>query len=224
MKAMKISAVLGAGAILLSSLTGPSVAGSLGVGISGQGVLLSTGGQETLKSSSVVTKKDNVDEAAIAVSGYIEYTFGEDGFVIGLEKIPGDAELGSKTSSRTDITTTEPGSAVTQLAKAKVGNHFGAYVETPTFGGFFLKAGISEVTITTQEVLGTGATYPDASGVQGTTVGMGWRSSESGLQVKFVAEHTEFDEITLTSNSDTASTIKADTEMTGAKLSIGYKF
>ena len=89
--------------------------------------------------------------------------------------------------------------------------------------------GYSEVDLTTQESLGTGAAYPDAT-MDGTTIGVGFRgTSESGIHVKFAVERTDYGSVSLTSSAaaspdNATSTINADVETYGARLSIGYNF
>jgi len=226
MRKIKLAAVLGAGAIFIGAFTTPLMAGSFGIGVSGLGILAETDGTETLKSSSVKTTKKGVNGVGAVAAGYLQYTFGDNGFVFGLEKIPGSATLGSNSVSKTQLTgTAEATTGVTQTAKAKISNHVGAYIETPSFGGLYLKAGYSEVDLTTQESLGTGAAYPDAT-MDGTTIGIGFRgTSESGIHVKFAVERTDFGSVTLKSTgSDAVTTINADVETYGARLSIGYNF
>jgi len=225
MRKNKFTALVGAGAILLGTLTTPLMAGSFGIGVAGLGLLGETDGTETLKTTSVKTSKRGVNGTGTVAAGYIQYTFGENGFVVGLEKIPGSATLGSNTVTVTDKLTDGSGTAVTQHAEAKIDNHRGAYIESPSLGGLYLKVGYSEVDLTTQESLGTGSAYGDDT-MSGTTVGVGFRGThDSGIHLKFAVERTDYDSVKLTSTgSDVASKIDADLTTYGARLSIGYNF
>ena len=224
----KLYAVLGASAIFLNVLAAPLMAGGFGAGVGLLGISAKTEGTETLKSNSTKSMKEAQGEG-VAVSGYIQYMTGEnkDGFVIGLEKIPGKAELGSTLKTRTDWVTgnTTVADNVEQNISAKIEDHIGLYIESPSLGGIFLRVGISQVDLVTDETLGTGSSYGNET-LDGTSIGLGFRgTSEAGLHVKFIAEYTEYDEVTLTSTgSDVASTIVGDIETAGARLSIGYQF
>ena len=90
MSKVKFSALLGAAAILLgATMTGPSVAGGLAIGLQGTAIYIETSATETLKQSSVVTTTEDGQVGAVP-GAFIQYTFGDDGFVIGIEKIPGE--------------------------------------------------------------------------------------------------------------------------------------
>jgi len=233
MSKVKFSALLGAAAILLgATMTGPAVAGGLAVGIQGSAIYIETSGTETLKSNSVESKAS--ESAAGAVPGaFIQYTFGDDGFVIGVEKMPGQMSMGRQERTTTDAlagndpNNTSDAPSVTQIAKAQIKDHYGLYLETPGFGpaGFFAKVGYSEFLIETNESLGTGAAYNNVTS-NGTTIGLGFKgAADSGMLLKVSAEYTDYDSVTLKSvGSDVATTIKADPETYALKLSLGYQF
>lgn len=234
MTRIKLSTLLGSAAILLSAFTTPLLAGSLGIGVSGIGMLVEAEGKETLKNTSVVTNKKGLSSGAAVGSVYAQYTFGTDGFVIGVEAIPGSAVIGDVTSSRLDNTTDGVGlvgTTIQNTAKAVIKDHRGIYIETPGFGspGLFLKGGWSEVKLLTQESLDTGSSYKDAT-IDAFTVGIGFKSDAStGLQMKLIAEYTDYDHISLTSTGDAddsnvTNKIDADLETTGIRFSIGYNF
>ena len=118
-----ITAALGAGAIFLGALTSPLMAGSIGIGVSGHGVLFTADGTEHMSENGTLHNKNGYSETGAVPSGYIQYTFGEDGLVFGFERIPGDLDLGSHTqATRTDCVTdnTTAGDTVTQVVKASL--------------------------------------------------------------------------------------------------------
>lgn len=226
MRKTKFTALLGSAVIALSALTTPLMAGSVGIGFSANGMVAESSGTETLKTTSVKSSARGHNGAGVVASGYVQYMFGESGFVIGLEKIPGSLTLGDKLKTgkvdyvENTVSTAIP--TVTNEAKAKIKNHFGGYIETPSLGGFFLKAGYSEVDVITQETLGTGAAYGDTT-MNGTTIGFGFRgTADNGIHVKFITEATDYSSISLT--SDSGNKIDGDIETWGAKISIGYNF
>jgi hypothetical protein len=226
----KLVGMLSAAGICLAALVTPALAGSLGAGIGIHGLFFETDGSETLYDSSVVTKRNNENGAGIAASAYLQYMFGESGFVIGIQQIPGSVTLGEGIKEgKIDVTdTTETQTTVTNIAKAKVENHFGAYIETPAFFNLFLKAGYSELDVITEENLGTGQSYGDAT-INAVSYGIGFRgTSESGIHVKLVAERTDYDQIVIKGTgadaANTGHTITADPESYGLTLSLGYQF
>ena len=138
----RITSLVAAIAFFTGVLMTPLMAGSIGMGVGVLGVFAESDGTETLRQSGVVTHRNGENGAGLAMpAGYIQYTFGEDGFVFGLEKIPGTAELGKSDIHRTNDNTTQAGNlcagavvcdGVRQLAKASLKNHLGAYIETPS--------------------------------------------------------------------------------------------
>ena len=231
MSKLKLSAILGAASILLSA-TGPSMAGGLALGVQGSAVYIETSGTETLKTSGTQTKAS--ESAAGAIPGaFIQYTFGDNGFVVGLEKIPGRASLGRQERTTTDAlegndpNNTSDAPSGTQTAKANVQDHISAYVETPGWGptGLHVKLGYSKATIETEESLYTGAAYGNED-INGYTVGVGFKNAnDNGMLMKVTAEYTDYDNVTFNSTgSDVSTKIVADPEIYALKLSIGYQF
>ena len=220
----KLTSLVGAVVMISGALTAPLMAGSFGIGVSATGLVSETSGSQTLKSTSVVTRADGVNGTAAIASGYIQYRFGDNGFVFGIEKIPGALKLGDKCKAKLDNKTSDTGvrTAGTNCAKAEIDNHRTYYIETPSIFGLFAKVGYTEVDLTTLETLDTGSTYDNAT-LDGTTIGLGFKgTSESGIHVKLAAEYTEYDGISLTSSD--SNVVAADVETWGGKLSIGYQF
>lgn len=227
---MKITALLGAVGILLGALSTPLMAGSLGIGLNASGAYLNTTGQETLKDNGDVQSAEE-GAGAFVPSGYIQYTFGDDGFVLGASHMPGTASIGSKESVGKDhLTSKDEGrTSVLNRASAELTRHWQVYAETPGFtkAGLFAKVGWNHVTLRSTENLDTGAAYPDAD-INGYTYGIGFKGvSESGILVKFAGEYTDWDQAQLVSSSDDnndQSTVTGNVEMYALKLSIGYNF
>ena len=152
--------------------------------------------------------------------------------MLGVEHVPLTAELGSSLTSRADDIkgTGDTAPSVDQIVQAEITDHNTYYLETPGIGfgggnGLYLMAGYTEFDVITNETLGTGAAYGDAS-VDGTTVGIGVKTTtEHGFFVKLLGTHTDYSDISLASTgSDAASTVTADIEATAAKFSLGYNF
>ena len=220
-----LAALLGALGILASALTTPLMAGSIGIGVSGASGVAGTEGSETLKTTSVVVNAERWNNVTIP-SMYAQYTFGG-GYVIGLDYVPTSAELGAESVTKNDLQSGDSTTSVTQKAQAELKNHVMLYAESPamTALGLYVKAGYSQVTVETNESLGSGAAYGNAD-VNGVTLGLGSRHQfDNGTLVKLEALGTHYEDISLQSTgSDAATTIKAETEVYQIKLSLGYNF
>ena len=80
---VKVATILGSLAMLLGAMVTSATAGSFGIGITGMGLAIHTEGEETLKSNNVKTSATETSVAGVP-SLYMQYTFGDDGFVIGI--------------------------------------------------------------------------------------------------------------------------------------------
>ena len=229
---MKIAALVGAVGILLSVLTTPIMAISIGLGASGGATWLQATGKETLKQSSVVVPYE-ISHGLFIPSVYLQVTIGEgkfgdkNGFVIGIEHIPGEHEIDSKSVTKSDLRVGNATTTGTNYAQAELSDHSTIYIESPGFTGLglFVKAGWTGVTVKTNETLITGAAYGDKT-INAKTVGGGLKGThESGIALKVVYEYTDYDNISLSSTgSDAASTVTADADSQAFKISIGYNF
>ncbi len=224
MNLRKVITLWGAVGALLASLTIPSLAG-VGFGGSIQGTFFETTGTEKLKSNND-TETAKEDALGWVPSGYLQYQFGN-GLVVGYEMTPGAVEIGAKSRTDSDLQSGITSTGVTQTAKAEVSDLSTWYVETPGFGpgGFFLSAGWTTLTVDTLESLGTGAAY-GSDDIDAGTFGVGFkRTLDNGMNFKFAATYTDFEEVTLKSTgSDAVTTITAEPEAFGAKITVGYQF
>ena len=85
----------------------------------------------------------------------------------------------------------------------------------------YVKAGIASVDVITNESLGTGSTYGNAS-LDGTVLGIGTEMDMGGFFVRAEGSYTEFDGTSLSSN-DNIITLKNLQGVNGV-LSIGKSF
>ncbi len=194
----------------------------INVGISVKQLDIETSGSEKLKTNNVgsMTK---VSEDATVGTIFIEAQ-NDNGFAVGVEVIPGEAEIGAKTTSRTDKLTSGS-STVTQKAQAEISGHVTAYAILPVMSAGYLKLGAGSVDVETNETLGTGAAYGNAS-VSFGTVALGFqKTADNGLFFRGEVGYTDYEEVVLKSTgSDAASTIKGDISHTHGKISIGKAF
>jgi hypothetical protein len=90
---MRMQALIGALAVSLFAMTTQLNAGSFGIGVAASGMLVEASGQEKLKDTGVISKYGKTGQGVGVPSYYIQYTFGDDGFVVGIERVPGEASL-----------------------------------------------------------------------------------------------------------------------------------
>ena len=147
-------------------------------------------------------------------------------FTVGLDWIPFDADVSSKTHKRTDTETSVTGTAAatstsrTQTAQAQIQNHLTLYGEM-TIGDtpYYAKAGYIHVTVDAQESLGTGSKYGSAD-INGVLIGAGVRTGN----LKYEVTYTDYDDVSLTSSVartgvSTNNKVTADLDATAFKIS-----
>jgi hypothetical protein len=148
---------------------------------------------------------------------FAEKTF-SNGFTLGIDYIPGEADVGTKSRADDDAETNGG-----NKASAVVSEHFTFYGLMPIGSSpLFLKAGITSMDVETNEVLNTGSKYGNAS-ISGVTAGIGAHfERDNGLFVRGEYSVTEYEELTLT--SDGSNVVQADLDVTALKLSVGKSF
>ena len=148
---------------------------------------------------------------------FAEKTF-SNGFTLGIDYIPGEADVGTKSRADDDLETTGG-----NKASAVVSEHLTFYGLMPMGSSpLYLKAGITSMDVETNEVLSTGSKYGNAS-INGVTAGIGAHfERDNGLFVRGEYSITEYEELTLT--SDGSNVVQADLDVSMLKLSIGKSF
>ena len=222
--------------IAISSLSSFAYAGSFGIGVSGNMASISADGSETETAN---TGTENSVQTATAGNDFAfgsifaEYNFGDsERFTLGVDWIPGSADVNSKNISRTDTTT---GNAETneqmgtRTANAEISDHITYYAELGIAGGVYAKAGFAQVDIKTKDTFadadGTASTvgsYPDKT-LDACTYGLGYKGS-MGTNGFFKVEGYEIDYDTFKASSGTDNTVTANLDVVGAALKLGYKF
>ena len=194
----------------------------IGVGISS--VDVSGSGTERLKAGSGAETTKKAGSAASSSSAettvghiFAEKTFSS-GVTFGIDFIPGEASVGSKTRSDDDEDTTGD-----NKASAEVSDHLTVYALMPLGSSpFFVKGGITSMDVVTTENLATGSTYGNTS-VNGVTAGFGAHMErDNGLFLRAEASMAEYENLTLVSSA--GNTVQADLDTTSLTLSIGKSF
>ena len=195
----------------------------MSMGISGMYLDVSAEGQQKLKTTGTIAKKDHDDDAA-AAEIFLEKKM-DDGLVLGVAVIPFSAEVGSSLKSRTDKLT---GGNVTgnQKASADFSMHTTFYGLVPIgTDGVYAKVGAGLVKLESTESLITGAKYGDET-INFATIGVGYeRDLVNGAFARIEGSYANYESVELKSTgSDAVSTISGDIETYTARISIGKSF
>ncbi len=207
-------------------------AGSFGLGVSGNMASISADGTETTPTGS---ETDTSVRSATAGNDFMygsifaEYNVGDsERFTLGIDYIPGAADVNRKSISRTDATADanetnqQDGD---RTANAEIDKHITYYAELNFDGGLYLKYGFTQVDVNTTEsnsLTGTGGSYPNVE-LDAHTYGVGMKS-ELGTNgfLKVEGSMTDYDNFSATST--TSNTVSANLDAVTAKIAVGYKF
>ena len=219
--------------VLLSAFLFTSVqAGSIGVGIAGNIGTISAEGTEA-EASNIGTENSVMTATAgnnfAYGSAFIEYNFGDsERFTIGVDYVPGTADVNNKSLSRTDVTA--DGNEAnqqdgTRTANAEISDHITYYAELVLIEGFYVKAGMAQVDIKTKDsyTTGTYGLYPDKT-LDATIFGLGVKGDLGDGNLFYKLEGTYHDYDTFSATSTTSNTVKASLDGYNGKLAIGMKF
>ena len=222
--------------IAISSLSSFAYAGSFGIGVSGNIASVSAEGTETETAN---TGTENSVRSATAGNDFAfgsifaEYNFGDsERFTLGVDWIPGSADVNSKNISRTDASSghAETNEQMgTRTANAEISDHITYYAELGIAGGVYAKAGFAQVDIKTKDTFADAdvnasavGSYPDKT-LDAWTYGLGYKGS-FGTNGFFKVEGYVIDYDTYKASSGTDNTVTANLDVVGAALKLGYKF
>ena len=177
--------------------------------------------------STMDTQSTSVTKDVDIASFFAEYTFAQ-GSSFGIEYIPGEGDLGTKT--RTD--TVSDANEVTDdsgdyTGKATLSDHYMMYAE-PTFMmndnfGVYLKAGYAKVTVETNEVSPAGNSTYGNQDVFGVATGFGAKFYMGNFFLKAEQLDVDYGEVSLLSSTG-QQTISAEPEADRTNFSLGYNF
>ena len=152
-------------------ITSNAFAGSFGMGVAGTMASVSAEGSES-EDANTGTDQSVRDATAgnefVLGSVYAEYSFGDsEVFTLGIDYIPGSADVNRKTLERTD-TTADAKEAQQQdgkrTANAELSEHITYYAELGKMNGIYGKVGFAQVDVETKDTethAGTSGLYPD---------------------------------------------------------------
>ena len=219
----------------LFMLSSNAFAGSLGMGVAGHLASVSADGTETTGTGTGESGTDNSVTSATAGndfgfgSVFAEYNFGDsEVFTLGVDYIPGSADVNRSSLSRTDTANGDSGNnnqSGTRTANAEISDHITYYAELGGMNSLYGKVGFSQVDIETKEsstASGTFGTYPDKT-LDAWTYGIGYKG-DFGTNGFFKVEgyYTDYD--SYSASSTTNNTVSANLDVVGAAFRLGFKF
>ena len=168
----------------------------------------------------------SVSNDVIIPSIFVE--FSGERFSLGLDYIPLDADVSNKTKKRTDTETSVTGNedqvstSRTQQAQAEITDHFTLYATLALTDTFYLKGGMAQFTLNTEESLGTGSKYGNVD-IDGLVYGFGFTDGNSRLELAY----TDYDDVSITSSVartgvTTNNKISADLDTLSLKYSYAF--
>ena len=193
-------------------------------GVSGALTYIDATGTETEGGEKTNGSADNL---VVIPSVFAEYAF-SDTVSVGLDYIPFTADVSDKTKKRTDTETSVTGTATTtttsrsQSAQASLENHLTLYANYAFGNGAYFKGGVAQVTLNTDESLGTGSKYGEDD-IIGYVFGFGVDSGNWRTELTF----TDYEDISLTSTvarTGVTTNNKIDADLDTLALRVSYAF
>ena len=243
----KLTLTILASIFLVASTVTASYAGTYGIGIQGAITTIKASGSETgtVNGSDVETNRAADVSNDVVIPGiYAEYTTDLDyvgSLTLGLEMVPGSADVSNSVLTRTDTETSVSGTAAEVSnqrefkAQAEVENYNTIYAEIPfplfdlSDNGAYVRLGFSQIDLnTTETASGNGGSYGNTS-VDGINYGIGFKNNMTdNFVMKVSYEATDFDSINLTSTGNSAdsgtNSISANLDTWAIKVAMGYEF
>ena len=193
-------------------------------GVSGALTFIDASGTETEGGEKNSGDADNI----VAIpSLFAEYAF-SDTVSVGIDYIPLSADVSDKTKKRTDTETSVTGTKTTtstsrtQTANAELENHITLYANYNLDNGLYLKGGVAQVTLNTNESLGTGSKYGEED-IMGYVIGFGVDSGNWRTELTY----TDYEDISLTSSvarTGVTTNNKIDADLDTVALRVSYAF
>ena len=243
----KLTLTILASIFLVASTVTASYAGTYGIGIQGAITTIKASGSETgtVNGSDVETNRAADVSNDVVIPGiYAEYTTDLDyvgSLTLGLEMVPGSADVSNSVLTRTDTETSVSGTAAAVSnqrefkAQAEVENYNTIYAEIPfplfdlSDNGAYVRLGFSQIDLnTTETASGNGGSYGNTS-VDGINYGIGFKNNMTdNFVMKVSYEATDFESINLTSTGNSAdsgtNSISANLDTWAIKVAMGYEF
>ena len=193
-------------------------------GVSGALTFIDASGTETEGGEKNTGDADNI---VVIPSVFAEYVY-SDTISIGLDYIPLKADVSDKAKKRTEQETSVTGTDTkvttsrTQSAQAELENHITLYANYYLGNGGYIKGGVANVSLNTDESLGTGSKYGNVD-IMGYVLGFGIDSGNWRTEVTY----TDYEDISLTSSvarTGVTTNNKIDADLDTLALRVSYAF
>ena len=197
------------------------------VGVAGSAGLFAGTAKEAQTGNSVNDPTENRKRSELLGIGYasifVEKSIG-DRFSVGVDYVPTAIESETTETTRNHITTAyeEVRTKVENKVQVDFTDLTTLYANINLTENLYAKIGVANVTVETNENLGTGAAYGDTD-MDATVLGFGYDNvMDNGVFVRLEANYMDFDGVSLTSGDNTISV----TSLHGVsgKLAIGRAF
>jgi len=197
------------------------------VGVAGSAGLFAGTAKEAQTGNSVNDPTENRKRSELLGIGYasifVEKSIG-DRFSVGVDYVPTAIESETTETTRNHITTAyeEVRTKVENKVQVDFTDLTTLYANINLTENLYAKIGVANVTVETNENLGTGAAYGDTD-MDATVLGFGYDNvMDNGVFVRLEANYMDFDGVSLTSGDNTISV----TSLHGVsgRLSIGRAF
>lgn len=186
-----------------------------------------SGSHSSNASSTKVTKNasDEKDEAegAFALASVFAEFAANDQLSIGVSYVPHSSD--SETAENIQNMGTSFTAQKTNTVKVSFEDLVTVYALANLNENVYLKAGVMQVDLITEENLGTGGAYGNET-LEGFTIGLGYNMDlADGMFVRAEAAYLEIDGATLTNANDSNKSVTADgIDGMGAAVSVGKSF
>ena len=214
-------------------------AGSFNVGVTGALAKVKASGTETTgagDSGAANTNSTDVSNDDVAIGSiFAEYQSDYFGLTLGVEHIPGAADVSDTVKTRTDTEKSVTGDLTLNSdprdfkANAEIENYNLIYVEVPIYNSLFVGAGLSEMDVNTTEVKSSnGGNYGNTT-LDGNMFRLGFKGAiGDNAGYKLFYEVNNFDTLKLTSTgnsvADETNSISADLDVDMLKFALSYNF
>ena len=211
--------------IILTVFSFTSAANAVGLNIGVSGV---AGGVEATGTETEATgKEERTIVGAIAYASVFAEFQANDIFAVGVDYVPQSLESDTVEEARADLKgkTAGASSTVNNNVQVDFDDYITAYIRLNVTENLYVKAGVSEVEMITNESLGTGSKYANAT-LDGNMVGFGYdKDLDNGVFVRLEASYFNFDGTKLTSSTNSDNTVEID-EINGVagRISLGKSF
>ncbi len=197
----------------------------MNIGVSGSMGLFAASGSESQTDADGLEGTTLQEDREVGAGGFgsmfIEGTFGK--FALGIDYVPDVFSTDTAETAKNDM---EPDAQTRTMVENRVQVDFEelttVYASYSLTDNFYVKAGVTNMEVITNENLTTGSSYGNTS-LEGHTVGMGYHMEmDSGIFLRAETKYMSFDGVTLTSNDNTIRLKNLD-GVTGA-ISVGKSF